>query len=281
MQVALETAFLTSGLPEEVRLPTAEAMARAVVERGADPAFIGVIAGEPVVGIDAAGLSRLAGAGGKASTRDLPVVAARGEDAGTTVAATLFIASRAGIEVAATGGIGGVHPGPGPIDESADLLELARTPMTLVCSGAKAILDLPATLERLETLGVTVLGYGTREFPAFWTAASGLALSRQVEGAEEAAAVARSARALALPGAVLVCVPPPPDLALDAAEGERAIARALTAAEDEGVGGAALTPFLLSRVAELTEGRSLAANRALLQRNAGVAAEIALAVTGS
>ncbi|HUF88446.1 MAG TPA: pseudouridine-5'-phosphate glycosidase [Gemmatimonadota bacterium] len=276
--MALETAFLTSGLPEDARIPTADAMSRAVRDHGAEPAFVGVIGGEPVVGIDAAGLARLSQSGRKASTRDLPLAGARGEDAGTTVAATLFLAHRAGVRVAATGGIGGVHPGEGRIDESADLLELARSPVVLVCSGAKAILDLPATLERLETLGVTVVGYGTSELPAFWWVGSGLRLPHRVEGAEEAAAVARSARELGLPGAVLVCVPPPADAALDPGEGERAIDRALADAGERGVRGAELTPYLLARVAELTEGRSLRANRALLAHNAGVAGEIAAAL---
>ena len=276
--MALETAFLTSGLPDGARLPTAVAMSRAVRDHGAEPVFVGVIGGEPVVGIDAAGLERLSRATGKASTRDLPLAAARGEDAGTTVAATLFLARRAGVGVAATGGIGGVHPGDGRIDESADLIELARTPVVLVCSGAKAILDLPATLERLETLGVTVVGYGTSELPAFWSSESGLALTGRVEDAEEAAAVARSARELGLPGAVLVCVPPPAEAALDAEEGKRAVVQALVEAGDRGIEGPGVTPFLLARVAELTEGRSLAANRALLAHNAGVAAEIAVAL---
>lgn len=276
-RVALETAFLTSGLPQGERLPAAEAMARQVERRGAEPAFVGVVGGEPVVGIDRAGLERLSRVGGKASTRDLPLAAARGADAGTTVAATLFIAYRAGVGVAATGGIGGVHPGDGPLDESADLLELARTPIVIVCSGAKAILDLPATLERLETQGVTVVGWRTDELPAFWWAASGLSLPGRVDEPEDAAEVARAARELGLPGAVVICVPPPPEAALDPEEGERAVARADADAKDLGIGGPDLTPFLLARVAELTEGRSLRANLALLANNAGVAAEIATA----
>jgi pseudouridine-5'-phosphate glycosidase len=279
--VALETAFLTSGLPDDVRLSTAEVMARAVRDHGAEPAFVGVVAGKPVVGIDPPGLERLARSGGKLSTRDLPIAIAGGEDGGTTVAATLFLAHRAGVGVAATGGIGGVHPGEAPIDESADLIELARTPVTLVCSGAKAILDLPATLERLETLGVTVVGYGTDELPAFWSAASGLRLPRRVADAREAAAVAREARGLGLPGAVLVCVPPPSDDALPVEESERAVARATEEAGTLGIVGGDLTPFLLARIAEITEGRSLRANLALLANNAAVAAEIAVAGTAA
>jgi pseudouridine-5'-phosphate glycosidase len=274
--VALETAFLSSGLPVDICIPTATAMAAAVHSHGADPAFVGVIGGEPVVGVDEKGLERLAGSGKKLSTRDLPLAAAGGEDGGTTVAATLFLAHRAKLHVAATGGIGGVHPGAAR-DESADLIELSRTPITLVCSGAKAILDLPATIERLETLGVTVVGFATDELPAFWSGESGLPLTRRVEDPAEAAAVAREARALGLPGAVLVCVPPPPEEALSKGESDHAVAHALEEAGTLGIAGAELTPFLLARVAEFTEGRSLCANRALLENNAAVAAKIAVA----
>ena len=277
--MALETAFLTSGLPNDVRLSTADAMARAARDHGAEPAFVGVLAGKPVVGIDPQGLERLARSGGKLSTRDLPIAVARGEDGGTTVAATLFLSHREGVSVAATGGIGGVHPARAPMDESADLSELARTPVTLVCSGAKAILDLPATLERLETLGVTVVGYGTDELPAFWSVESGLRLPRRVGDAHEVAAIAREARALGLPGAVLVFVPPPPGEALSREESDGAVARAVEEAGALGIAGSDLTPFLLARIAEITEGRSLRANLALLANNAAVAAEIA--VTGA
>lgn len=276
--MALETAFLTTGLPEDVRLVAAASMAAAVRQRGAEPAFVGLVGGEPRVGIEESALEELARSARKLSTRDLPVAAARGESGGTTVAATLFLAHREGVEVAATGGIGGVHPGGARFDESADLGELGRTPITLVCSGAKAILDLPATLERLDTLGVTVLGYGTSGLPAFWSAESGLPLADRVENAAEAAAVARQARRLGLRGAVLVCVPPPAATALSREESEAAVARAQEEAAALGIAGAALTPFLLGRVAEITDGRSLRANVALLENNAAVAAEIAVAV---
>ena len=286
-RVALETAFLTSGLPAGARLSTADSMAKTVRDHGAEPAFVGLLAGEPVVGIDEQGLERLAESGRKLSTRDLPVAMVRGEEGGTTVAATLFLAHRAGIAVMATGGIGGVHPTGTPSvhdsrataarDESADLIELSRSPMTLVCSGAKAILDLPATLERLDTLGVTVVGYGTEELPAFWSAGSGLRLSDSVADVSEAAAVALQARALGLRGAVLICVPPPEDTALPYEESERACSRAMEEASALGIMGAALTPFLLGRIAEITEGRSLRANIALLENNAAVAADIAVA----
>ncbi|HET6618043.1 MAG TPA: pseudouridine-5'-phosphate glycosidase [Gemmatimonadota bacterium] len=285
--MALETAFLTSGLPAEARLSTADSMARAVRDHDVEPAFVGLLGGEPVVGIDRRGLERLAQSGRKLSTRDLPVAMVRGDDGGTTVAGTLFLACRAGVAVTATGGIGGVHPAGIPSgadtrataarDESADLIELSRSPITLVCSGAKAILDLPATLERLDTLGVTVVGYGTEELPAFWSAESGLRLSDSVVDANEAAAVAREARALGLRGAVLICVPPPPETALPRDESERAVSRAVEEASALGITGAALTPFLLGQIAEITEGRSLRANVALLENNAAVAADIAVA----
>ncbi len=177
--------------------------------------------------------------------------------------------------MAATGGIGGVHPGPGIPDVSADLLELARTPIVLVCSGAKAITDVEATLERLETLGVTVVGYGTDELPAFWSAESGLRLDLRADSAEEIAEIWQEARALELPGALLVCVPPPAKEALSGPESEATVSQALADLKARGIRGAEVTPFLLARVAELTEGRSLRANLALLENNARVAASIA------
>ena len=280
-QVALETAFLTTGLPAEVALTTARAMADTVRERRAEPAYAGVIGGDAVVGLDDENLERLARSGRKIAARDLPVAMARGWDGGTTVSATLFLARSSRITVAATGGIGGVHPAGSGVDardESADLVELSRSPLVLVCSGAKAILDLPATVERLETLGVTVVGYGTDELPAFWSARSGIPLPHRVEDAAEASGVARAARISGLPGAILVCVPPPVEVALSRGESEEAVTRAQEDAIRLGMVGAALTPFLLSRIAEITAGRSLAANRALLENNAAVAAGIAVAL---
>ncbi len=276
--MALETAFLTSGLPADVRLDVAEEMATTVREEGANPAFIGVLDGDAIDGLEYKDLVRLAGSGTKLSTRDLPIAIAAGGSGGTTVAATLFLAHRAGIIVMATGGIGGVHQGTGSPDVSADLLELSRTPAVLVCSGAKAILDLPATVEKLETLGVTCIGLGTDEWPGFWTVSSGLELGQSVENAEQVAAVWRESRRLALQGALLVCVPPPADQALTEAESAGAVERALADAQTEGVEGQRLTPFLLDRIVAYTDGRSLAANRALLVNNARVAASIARAV---
>ncbi len=276
--VALETAFLTSGLPADVRLGVAETMATAVREAGASPAFIGVLGGEPVVGLEFEQLASLADSGTKLSTRELSFAIATGDSGGTTVAATLFLAHRAGIAVMATGGIGGVHRNTGPRDISTDLLELSRTPMLVVCSGAKAILDLPATVEKLETLGVACIGFGTDEWPAFWTAASGLGLGQSVDAAGQVAAVWREHSRLSQPGALLVCVPPPADQALTERESAHAIERALAEAQTQGVAGPSLTPFLLDRMVAHTEGRSLAANQALLVNNARVAALIARAI---
>lgn len=278
--VALETAFLTSGLPKSARLDAVERMSAAIRAQGVAPAFIGVVAGQPIAGLRREELQLLAGGEGKLSTRDLAPAAARGTDGGTTVAATLYLAVRAGLSVAATGGIGGVHPGPQPGDVSPDLLELARTPVVLVCSGAKAITDLPETLERLETLGVTVVGFGTNEFPAFWSAESGLPLQLTVGSVEEIAEIWRAARALQAPGALLVCVPPPKDVALPRGAAESAVTRALADLAADGIGGAAVTPYLLDRVAHYTEGSSTRANMGLLERNAGLAASLARALEG-
>ena len=275
--VALETAFLTRGLPSESRLAAAHAMAEAVRAEGVEPAFVGVVGGRPIVGLEEWEVERLAHADRKLSTRDIPIAAARGEDGGTTVAATIFLAFRAGIPVVATGGIGGVHPGSG-WDVSADLEELARSPVVLVCSGAKAITDIQRTMERLETLGVTVVGWRTRELPAFWSAESGIVLERSVVTAAEVAAIRRAARSLRAPGAILVCVPPPAATALPREDSERALQRALRELEANRISGPDVTPHLLARIAELTDGRSLRANVALLAHNAGVAGAIARAI---
>ncbi len=276
--VALETAFLTSGLPETVRLNAADRMDAAVRAAGANPAFVGILEGRSTVGLEPAELDRLSRCGAKLSTRDLPAAVARGATGGTTVAATLFLAQRAGLTVAATGGIGGVHIGPGPEDVSVDLLELSRTPIVLVCSGAKAMLDLPATIERLESLGITIAGFGTDQLPAFWSAESGITLDLTVDSAADVAELWQAARSLATPGAILVCVPPPADAALTRDESEKAVSRALAAARAQGIAGPEVTPFLLARIAEHTHGRSVEANLALLERNAKVAGEIAVAL---
>jgi pseudouridine-5'-phosphate glycosidase len=253
-------------------------MSAAARAHGADDAFAGVIAGQPIVGLEPGEIELLAQQNKKVSTRDLAPAAARGEHGGTTVAATIFLAARAGIDVAATGGIGGVHPTPAGQDVSADLLELARTPIVLVCSGAKAIVDLAATLERLETLAVAVVGFKTDEFPAFWSAESGLPVSHRVERPDEVAEIYRRARALGAPGALIVCVPPPSDVALKREEVDLAVSHALSDLAMEGLSGPGVTPYLLARIVDLTGGRSLQANLSLLQNNTAVAAMIARAI---
>jgi pseudouridine-5'-phosphate glycosidase len=254
-------------------------MCDAVRSRGAVPAVTAMVRGTLTVGLDGDDLERFLRREGvaKVSARDLPVSAVRKEDGATTVAATLAVCTAAGLDVFATGGIGGVHREPA-FDESADLAELGRTSMVVVCAGAKSILDLPGTLERLESLGVTLLGYRTDEFPGFFTAATGLRVPARVESAAEVAAVLRAARALGRPGAVLVVQPPPPAQALAAHEVEQAVRSALDDARTLGVRGAAVTPFLLAAVERHTGGRSLAANLALLEQNAALAAEVAVAL---
>jgi pseudouridine-5'-phosphate glycosidase len=238
-----------------------------------------VLEGEPWVGLSDEELTRLASeqAARKVSLRDLPLVLAQGASGGTTVAATMHLAHRAGIRVFATGGIGGVHRGH-PEDVSADLPALASIPIVVVCAGAKAILDLPRTLEYLETHGVPVIGYATGEFPAFYTRRSGLGVDARVETPEEVARMAQVRSGLDLPAALLVCVPVPGADELPAGEAETAIAQAVGEAEEAGVSGRALTPFLLARLVELTGGRARRANEALLVNNARVAARIARAL---
>lgn len=278
--VALETAVVTHGLPEPENLEAARRMEEAVRAEGATPAAIGVLEGRAVVGLSRPELERLASAPGaaKASARDLAPLAAAGASAGTTVAATLHLAVRAGIDLVATGGIGGVHRDAGRSgDVSADLMELARTPAALVCAGAKAVLDLPRTLEALETLGVALIGYGTDELPAFWSRTSGLPLEHRVGTPEEAAAVLEARRGLGVPGGVVFAVPPPAEAALPRREVEGWVEAALEEAAAGGVAGKAVTPYLLRRVSARSEGRAVAANLALLEENARVAARVAAA----
>jgi pseudouridine-5'-phosphate glycosidase len=279
--VALESALIAHGLPYPRNLETAQALEQAVRENGALPATIAIIEGKIRVGLTEAELERLATQEGvrKVSRRDLPIAVARGEEGATTVAATMYVAALAGIEVVATGGIGGVHRGQ-PFDISADLPELAQTRVAVVCSGAKSILDLPLTLEWLETHGVPVLGYQTDEFPAFYSRQSGLPVDARVDTPEEAARIIRTKWELGLQGGVLVAVPVPQEAELPREIAEEAIERALAAAEEQGVKGKALTPFLLSQIAQFTEGGSMSANIALLKNNAAVAARIAGALRG-
>ena len=261
-------------------MEVARALEAAVREAGAIPATIAILGGQITVGLTDEQLVYLAGAEDvrKCSRRDLPIVVGRGEDGATTVAGTMMAAHMAGIRIFATGGIGGVHRDH-PFDVSADLLELGRTPVTVVCAGAKAILDLPLTLEVLETQGVPVIGYGTDEFPAFYSRSSGLPVDVCCDTPEEVAAIAQARDALELPGGILVAVPIPTEDELPSSEAETAIGRALAEAEAQGITGKAVTPFLLARVSELTGETSLRANVALLLNNARVASAIAVAIS--
>jgi pseudouridine-5'-phosphate glycosidase len=277
--VALESTVIAHGLPRPQNLAAARALEEEVRGLGSTPATIAIADGQAVVGADDALLARLAEdpTVAKVSLRDLaPVLARRGLGA-TTVAATVEIAARAGITVMATGGIGGVHRGAErSFDESADLEAIARNPVCVVCAGAKLVLDLALTLERLETLGVPVVGYGTDEFPAFYVRSSGLPLAHRVDGALAAARVVREQ--LARGAGIVIAVPVDTGDALDRKDAEAQVARALEAAERQHVSGAALTPFLLAQLSDATAGRSLAANLSLLRANARVASQIALAL---
>lgn len=274
--VALETAVVTHGLPYPENLELARQMEETVREHGAVPATIGIVDGTICVGLEEEALYKLATTENlyKISRRDFAPVLAKGGSGGTTVAGTLIAAHMARIQVFATGGIGGVHRGT-PFDVSTDLQELGRTPLVVVCAGAKAILDLPATLEVLETFGVPVLGLQTDEFPAFYARRSGLPVPTRIETPHEAAQIARVHWQMGMRSAVLVVAPPPEESAMDEAQMEQAIQRALEEAHQKNISGPAVTPFLLSRMAALTEGESLRANLALLLNNARVAAEIA------
>ncbi|MDB4886123.1 MAG: Pseudouridine-5-phosphate glycosidase [Gemmatimonadetes bacterium] len=281
--VALESSVLAQGLPIPANRDAAERMTRAVERAGALPAITAVVRGDTTasaaLGITAGELERFLARTGvrKVAARDLAVACAQNADGATTVAASLCIASVAGAQVFSTGGIGGVHRD-APFDESGDLVELARTPMVVVCTGAKAILDLPATLERLETLGVTVLGYRTDELPGFFTRTTGLRLGARADSAREVAAVFRASLQLGRRQALLVVQPPPDDVALPQTVVDDAVESALNQARREGIRGAAVTPFLLAAVMAATEGRSLQANLGLLEANAGLAGEIAVAL---
>lgn len=285
--VALESTLITHGLPYPDNLEVAHAMEAAVREAGAVPATIGVLGGQITVGLTDDQLAYLAKATNvrKCSRRDLPIVVGRGEDGGTTVAGTMMVAhvaglsagAQAGIRVFATGGIGGVHRDQ-PFDVSADLMELGRSPVVVVCAGAKAILDLPLTLEVLETQGVPVIGYGADELPAFYTRTSGLPVDVRCDTPAGVVAIVRARDALNLSGSVLVTVPVPAADELPAAEAEAAIDQAVAEAAAQGITGKAVTPFLLARVSELTGEASKRANVALLLNNARVASEIAIAL---
>jgi pseudouridine-5'-phosphate glycosidase len=277
--VALESSVLAQGLPIPANRDAAERMTQAVVREGAIPAITAVVRGIPTLGLEADELERfLAGDGvRKVSSRDLPVAIAQKADGATTVAASLCLAVAKNVPVFATGGIGGVHRD-APFDESADLAELARSPLVVVCAGAKSILDLPATLERLETLGVTVVGYRTDEMPGFFTRTTGLRLTARANTVEEIVSIHEAARALGRHQATLVVQAPPEHLALPQELVDNAVNEALDDARLTGVSGAATTPFLLGAVLRATEGRSLLTNLGLLEENAALAARIALSI---
>lgn len=274
--VALESSVFAQGLPIPENLRALTEMCDAVREWKATPAITAVVRGQPTIGPAGADVERFLKKDGisKVSARDLPWAIAKKLDGATTVASTLVLAALAGIAVFATGGIGGVHREPA-YDESADLLELSRAPVIVVCAGAKAILDLPATMERLESLGVPVIGYRTNELPGFFTAGTGIPLSATAGSVTDIAAAWRAHRDLGRPGAMLVVQPPPAELALDRKEVAALVERSYDSARKAGIQGAAVTPFLLSEIAKATNGRSLAVNLGLLQRNAGLAGEIA------
>ena len=278
--VALESTIITHGLPHPENIEAAVSFERTVTESGALPATIAVIDGVAHIGIESGQLEQLAAAESalKLSARDLPVAIARGASGGTTVAATALLASQAGIRVFATGGIGGVHRNASEtFDESADLHVLGSCAITVVSAGVKSILDIRATLERLETLSVTVLVFGTHQFPAFYLADSGIPVDFSVSTAAEVAAIMRAADSLGGPGGILVANPLPASAELDRENHDRTLAEALSAAEVAGVSGKDVTPFLLEYIHSHTEGASVDVNLAIVRGNCRLAAEIASA----
>jgi len=275
--VALESTVIAHGLPFPQNLETAGKLENIVRESGAIPATIAVFKGEFCVGLNANQIEQLATDKNtrKISRRDLPVAVAKQLNCATTVATTAFIAHRAGIKVFATGGIGGVHRG-FALDVSADLPELARTPIVVVCSGAKIVLDLPATREWLETNGVCILGFQCDEMPAFYSRKSGLTVDERIESTKEAAEIARARDQLNLLSAILLTVPIPEQFEIEAEELEKILAESLKLADKEKVAGKEITPFLLAQMSEKSAGKTLKANIALLENNARIAAQIAV-----
>ncbi len=274
--VALESSVFAQGLPIPANRTAARSMIDAIESRGAVAAITAVVKGVPAAGLTSEELERFLARDGiqKVSARDLAQAMARGADGATTVAAAIALAQLVGIEVLATGGIGGVHRAPA-YDESADLSDLARTPIIVVCSGPKAILDLRATSERLDTLGVTIAGFGTSELPAFYGAESGIPVQR-VDEPSMVASIFRAKRALGQTGALLVVQPPPPRYALPASVVERAVVEGIRESTRAGIQGSAITPFLLAYVDKATSGRAREVNLALLEQNAALAASIAV-----
>jgi len=277
--VALESTVIAHGLPRPVNLETAQRLEQIVRDAGAIPATVGILAGKLKAGLSAADIRQLAEGDNvrKISTRDFPIAVAKRWDGATTVATTCWIAHRAGIKVFATGGIGGVHRGALP-DVSADLPELTRSPIVVVCSGAKIVLDLPATREWLETHGVTVVGYECDEFPAFYSRSSGLAVDVRANSPADVVALFRAQRELGIDSALLVTVPVPEAFEVPSEQLQLVLDQALETADRNAIGGRDLTPFLLSQMAERSHGSTLRANIALLENNARVAAHIAVAL---
>jgi pseudouridine-5'-phosphate glycosidase len=278
--VALESTVIAHGLPRPQNFETARRLEQIVREAGAVPATIAILKGQLCVGLNCEQLKHLAESEEihKVSRRDLGIAVARQWDGATTVSTTMWIAHRANIKVFATGGIGGVHRG-ALADVSADLPELARTPLIVVCSGAKIVLDLAATREWLETHGLAVIGYETDEMPAFYSRTSGLTVDARASEASEVAAIYKAQRALGLEGALLLTVPVPAQWEVSGTDLQQTLDEALSEARERNVSGRELTPFLLSRMAERTGGATLRANIALLEKNARVAAEIARAIS--
>ncbi len=282
--VALESTLITHGLPYPTNVETALAMEAAVRESGAIPATIAILEGQITVGLSAEQVEALGQLPGetvrKCSRRDLPIAVGLKQTGATTVAGTMIIARMAGIKVFATGGIGGVHRGH-PFDVSADLIELGRTPVAVVCSGAKSILDLPLTLEVLETQGVPVLGMGTDTLPAFYSRSCGLPVDMRIDSAQQAASVIQAAEQLDAQHGLLFAVPVPEADELPSDIAEKAIEQATRDAAERGIGGKDVTPFVLGRVVELTGGQSKRANTALLINNARVGGQIAAALAAT
>jgi len=279
--VALESTLITHGFPYPDNVETALGMEQIIRDQGAIPATIAVIGGVITVGISKDEVERLGSLPNssvrKCSRRDLPIAVGLKEDAATTVAGTMIVAQMAGIKVFATGGIGGVHRGH-PFDVSADLLELGQTPVAVVCAGAKSILDLPLTMEVLETQGVPVIGMGTETLPSFYSRSTDLEVAVRVDTAQQAAQIIHAAHQLQAENGVLITVPVPTEDELPRAIAEKAIEQATEEADAQGVKGKDITPFVLARVAELTEGQSMIANKSLLKNNARVGAQIAVAL---
>jgi len=277
--VALESTIISHGLPRPRNHEAAIEFETILRDAGVTPATIAILDGVPQIGLDAEGVRRIAEEElAKASVRDIPIIASTGASAATTVAATSHLAALAGVRVFATGGLGGVHRGASDtFDESADLSTLAVTPITVVSAGVKSVLDIAATLERLETLSVPVVGYGTRIFPSFWLRESAFTLDWSVDTAAEVAAIMRSQDELGHGQGIVVANPIPLEQQWDPAEHDRVLTEALALADEAGVTGKAVTPFLLLKIVELSGGRSLEVNLDLARNNVRVAGEIATA----